>query len=52
MDILVPFYALLNSIMDISFCLSKAKKDLCEKFALSGSKLLKSQRLQSNLLRE
>jgi hypothetical protein len=45
MDIPEPFYALLNSIMDISFYLSKAKKDLCEKFVLSESKLLKSQRL-------
>jgi hypothetical protein len=44
MDIPEPFYALLNSIMNISFCLSKAKKDLCEKFASSESRLLKSQR--------
>jgi hypothetical protein len=45
MDIPEPFYALLNSIMDIAFYLSKAKTDLYEKFALSESKLLKSQRL-------
>jgi hypothetical protein len=45
MDIPEPFYALLNSIMDISFCLSKIKTDLYEKFALSESKLLKSPRL-------
>jgi len=31
--------------MDISFYLSKAEKDLYEKFGLLGSKLLKSPRL-------
>jgi hypothetical protein len=45
MDIPEPFYALLNSTLNISFCLSKAKTGLCEKFALSGSRLLKSPRL-------
>jgi hypothetical protein len=45
MDIPEPFYALLNSILNISFCLSKIETDLYEKFALSGSKLLKSPRL-------
>jgi hypothetical protein len=45
MDIPEPFYALLNSTLNISFCLSKAKTDLYEKFALSGSRLLKSPRL-------
>jgi hypothetical protein len=45
MDIPKPFYALLNSIMDISFYLSKAEKDLYEKFDLLGSKLLKNPRL-------
>jgi hypothetical protein len=45
MDIPEPFYALLNSTLNISFCLSKIKTDLYEKFALSGSRLLKSPRL-------
>jgi hypothetical protein len=45
MDIPELFYALLNNILNISFCLSKIKTDLYEKFALSESKLLKSQRL-------
>jgi hypothetical protein len=45
MDTPEPFYALLNSTLNISFYLSKAKTDLCEKFALSRSRLLKSPRL-------
>jgi hypothetical protein len=45
MDTSEPFYALPNSILNISFCLSKAKTDLYEKFVLSRSRLLKSPRL-------
>jgi hypothetical protein len=45
MDTPEPFYALLNSTLNISFYLSKSKKDLYEKFALSESRLLKNPRL-------
>jgi hypothetical protein len=45
MGITEPFCALLNSTLNIFFYLLEAKTDLYEKFALSESKLLKSQRL-------